>query len=143
MAVIEELGLEAKVIVNGSAAAEYRDEEPGVDDAAHGPATKTSHSYVEAVHEGEFKIRVGLLPGVNPGQKWIDRSPNNALGFSVAFDGGHEIVKTFVSRSSGPRLLDHIYNEANATLRKFCFALVSTGRVPASTGSFGRANVYS
>lgn len=131
MAIIEELGLEAKVSINGSAAAEYLDEEPNADGDPRGQTTKTCHHYVESIDNAEFAIHVGVIPGNNAGQKWIGRSPGNALLFSVAFDGGLNVAGKWVDQRSGSRSLDGVYKRANATMRKFCFAPVSTGWLPA------------
>ncbi|KAL2276409.1 hypothetical protein FJTKL_00923 [Diaporthe vaccinii] len=68
MAIIEELGLEVKVQVGGSAATEYTDPEPDVDDACT-ETTRACHRYVESVDNAEFAIHVGLIAGVNTGQE--------------------------------------------------------------------------
>lgn len=103
MAIIKELGLEVRINVNGSAAAEYKDEEPHVDDGAQGQIPHTCHHYVESVDNTEFIIRVGLVPGTNTGQEWVSSSPNNALYFLVAFDGGRAVAGKYVDQrpSSG------------------------------------------
>ncbi|KAI3394306.1 hypothetical protein diail_2953, partial [Diaporthe ilicicola] len=124
MAIIEKLGLEVKVKVNGSTAAEYRDEEPDVEDA-YGQAVKTYH-YVESVDNAEFVLQAGVLPGIKTSRRWLSRSEKHALSFAVAFDGGHDAAARLVHQSSGPQPLDGVLDSANGTLRKFRFAPVST-----------------
>lgn len=128
MAIIKELGLQVKVKVNGTASAEYLDEEPDDNYDSGSQNTKTCHYYVESVDNAEFAIHVGLIAGTNTGQEWIGRSQNHALRFSVAFDGGREVARTWITQRSGPRELKGIYGPTNTTLRKFCFAPVSTGQ---------------
>jgi gamma-glutamyl:cysteine ligase YbdK (ATP-grasp superfamily) len=56
MAIIEELGLEVKVQVDGSAGAEYTEEEPEIIEDACSKTTKACHRYVESVDNAEFAI---------------------------------------------------------------------------------------
>jgi hypothetical protein len=130
MAIIEELGLNVKVQVNGSAAAEYPDEEPDVEDANCSETTKACHRYVESVDNTEFAIHVGLIPGSNTAQEWIGRSPYHRLAFSAAFDGGRNVISTTVSQLHTSDLFEGIHNRETQTLRKFRFAPVSTGTSP-------------
>lgn len=128
MAIIEDLGLEVNVQVDGSATAEYPDEEP--DDHGFNQTTKTSHHYVESIDNAEFAIHVGLIPGLHIGQEWVDRSRDHRLSFLVAFDGGPNITSKLVQHDHPSLLLDGIANHADQTLSKFRFAPVSTGRLP-------------
>lgn len=128
MAIIEDLGLEVKVLVDGSATAEYKDEEP--DEHAVSQTIKTCHHYVESIDNAEFAIHAGLLPGLHTGQEWIPRSRDHGLSFLVAFDGGPSVAAKMVYKHHTSRLLEGISNRANQTLSKFRFAPVSTGRPP-------------
>lgn len=138
MAIIEELGLEVKVKVNGLALAEYPDEEHVDSNHAGTQTPNACHHYVESIDHAEFAIHVGLIAGTNTAQEWISYSPNNTIDFSVAFDGSHYTAGKCVTRHSRPKLLDGVYNEANATLRKFRFAPVSIGRLPAYFVDLGK-----
>ncbi|KAL2290132.1 hypothetical protein FJTKL_00623 [Diaporthe vaccinii] len=126
MAIIEKLGLEVKVKVNGSPAAEYPDEERDVDDDAGGRITNACHHYVESIDNAEFTIHFGLTPGFKTGHGWISRSRNHGLLFSVAFDGGHTVAKTVVHQRHNPQLLQGVYDRETRTLRKFLFTPVTT-----------------
>lgn len=128
MAIIEELGLQVNVNVNGIAAAEYPDEKPDDKYEPGSKTTKVCHHYVESVDNAEFAIHFELIAGINTGQLWISRSQNNALCFSVALDGGRDVTATWVTERSGPREVKGIYGPGNTTFRKFCFAAVSTGQ---------------
>ncbi|KAL1855796.1 hypothetical protein Daus18300_010971 [Diaporthe australafricana] len=124
MAIIEELGLEVKVKVNGSTAAEYPDEEPDADDNSQGTCSR----YVESVDNAAFFVQAGVLPGPKgpkTSQEWFSRSQNHALSFTVAIDGGHAVEAVLVDQNSGPRRLEGIRNTADKTMRKFRFAPVS------------------
>lgn len=143
MAIIEELGLEVKVKVNGSVAAEYPDEEPDIDGDGWGPATKISYHYVESIDNAEFAIHVGVPSGSSTGQKWIRRSPKHALAFWLAFDGGRDAASQAIHQRSSPLLLEGVQNWARTTLRKFRFAPVSTGRLPARFDDLETTNISS
>lgn len=142
MAIIEELGLEVKVNVNGSASAEYPDEEPNVDDT-RGQITKACHHYVESVDNAEFGIHVGLIPGTNTGQEWTSRSQNHGLSFSVAFDGGPVVAAKSVLKHRNTALLGGVPNWEDRNLRKFLFSPVTTGRSPAHCDGLEAANTSS
>lgn len=55
MAIIEELGLEATIVVNNETALEYPDTEQSVPEEFR-PNTKKSRSYVRCVEGAEFAI---------------------------------------------------------------------------------------
>lgn len=141
MAVIEELGIEVKVNVNGSAATEYPDEEPDVD--ARRQTANTRHHYVESVDNTEFAIHVGLIPGTNTGQEWISRSQNHGLSFQVALDGGPDVAAASVFKHQNTELLEGVPNCEDRTLRKFLFSPVTTGRSPAYCNGLEAANTSS
>lgn len=128
MTVIEELGLEVKILVDGSTAAEYADEEPDVDlnTNPHSQTTKTRHHYVESVDNAEFAIQSNIIPGSNIAQEWISRSQNHGLSFAVAFDGGRTANKMLARQNNTSILFSGIYDFANQTMAKFRFASVST-----------------
>lgn len=140
MAIIEKLGLEVQVKVNGSPAAEYPDEERDVDDDAGGRITNACHHYVESIDNAEFTIHFGLTPGFKTGHGWISRSRNHGLLFSVAFDGGHTVAKTVVHQRHNPQLLRGVYDRKTRTLRKFLFTPVTTGKSPARCEDLEAAN---
>lgn len=143
MAIIEKLGLQVKVKVNGAAAAEYPDKEP---DDNYDTGSQTTHAcrhYVESFDNAEFAIHVGLGPGTKTGQEWISRSQHHSLCFSVAFDGGHDVAATLVSQHHETGLLEGIRNHENQTLRRFIFAPVTTGRSIAHYDGSKAANTSS
>ncbi|KAG6360097.1 hypothetical protein INS49_011153 [Diaporthe citri] len=111
MAVIEELGLEVKVNVNGSAAAECPDEEPDVNNNARRQTANVCHRYVESVDNAGFAINVGLIPGTNTGQEWVGRSQNHGLSFTVAFDGGHNVATVVIRQRRNTELLEGVHVE--------------------------------
>ncbi|KAH8743369.1 hypothetical protein F5883DRAFT_477156 [Diaporthe sp. PMI_573] len=114
MAIIEELGVEVKVQIGASAATEYIDPEPYVDNDAHSQTTNICHRYVESVDNAEFAIHVGLIPGTNVGQQWIGSSRKHALSFSVTIDGTGA-SKTTVRHDKISKLLEGIHSRENQT----------------------------
>ncbi|POS76811.1 hypothetical protein DHEL01_v204782 [Diaporthe helianthi] len=126
MAIIEELGLEVKVQVDGSTAAEYEDREPNKDDRVRSQTTKVCHRYVEAVDNAEFSIDVGVIPGYNTGREWIGMSQDHGLSFSVALDGRNFAAASIHHERQISKLVKGIYDHESQTLRKFRFAPVST-----------------
>jgi hypothetical protein len=75
-AIIEEPGLEVKVLVDKFATAEYTDAVTNKDDDADQACGKTArvcHRYVESIDNAEFTIHVGLIMGSNITQDWIGR----------------------------------------------------------------------
>lgn len=141
MAIVEDLGLEVKIQVDGSATAEYTDEEPDEDTLSQ--TYKTCHHYVESIDNAEFAIHVGLIQGTSTGQEWIGRSREHRLSFSVAFDGGPTVTSNSVYKHQTSLLLDGIHNPANQTLSKFRFAPVSTGKPPSHFDDLEASNTSS
>lgn len=140
MAIIEEIGLEVKVKVDGSEASEYPDEEPDIDDDARSQTTESCYHYVKVVDNAEVAIHVGVTPGINTGQEWISRSPNHTLRFSAAFDGGQYVAATMVLQGCKTRLMEGVYDPENQTFRKFLLKPVTTGRFLADCDDLDAAN---
>lgn len=143
MAIIKELGLEVKVNIDGSSAAEYPDQEPDVDHGPTSQATKACHHYVESIDNAEFAIHAGLIPGSNTGRDWIGRSQDHRLHFSVALDGGHDVAAVCLSQHHNTVRLVGVHNRMDQTLRKFLFSPVTTGRSSAYCNGLAAANTFS
>lgn len=128
MAVIDELGVEVKVIVNGTEATEYiPDEEPDFDDDNFDPSTKTCCRYVESIDNADFAIRAAVTSGRNkPANKWLDDSKTNGLSFSLSFDGGDKVAGLLINQNRRFVIGDSTSDAATCTKRNFRFASVST-----------------
>lgn len=128
MAVIDELGIEVKVIVNGTEATEYiPDEEPDFDGDNFDPSTKTCCRYVESIDNAEFAVRAAVMSERDkPGNKWLDDSKTNGFAFSLSFDGGKKAAGFLVDQNHRVSIRDSTYDAATSTKRNFRFASVST-----------------
>lgn len=140
MAVIDELGVEVKVIVNGTEATEYiPDEEPDFDGDNFDPSTKTCCRYVESIDNADFAIRAAVTSGRNkPANKWLDDSKTNSLSFSLSFDGGDKAAGWLINQNRRFVIGDSTSDAATSTKRNFRFASVSTGGlIPLSIALYG------
>lgn len=59
MAIMEDLGLQATIVINNETAPEYPDTEQSVTEE-FGPNTQKSHSYVRCVEGAEFAIKFSI-----------------------------------------------------------------------------------
>lgn len=127
MAIIEELGLEVKIIVEGEPAKEYMDTEPSLEGIKLGSDTRTSHCYIESREDIEFSIQIQVLPRVSSATHWI-KPKTHCLCFYPSFDGGPYLDGLIVSQAGRTHTDCGIESEAKGTLRKFRFSSVSTGK---------------
>lgn len=125
MAIIEELGLQATVVINNEAAPEYPDKEQSVPEE-FGPATKTSHSYVRSVGGAEFAIRFDVTSSSSEVKKWL-ADKDHAILIYVYVDGEKFRTGHCVSRERQSSTVTGVTDVANGLLRKFCFSAISTG----------------
>lgn len=125
MAIIEELGLQVRVLCGASPCPEYEDPEPDRDLNITNnlpPATPSAHGFVESREDVEFCIEARALPGT-PASEWIQKR-NNILVFTCVLDGDHDRMGAFLVNSSlNPHIgSGHLDGDS---LHKYRFAAVS------------------
>lgn len=126
MAIIEELGLEVKILIGGKAVKEYPDAEPDLQGLKLGPKTKTSHCYIECQENVEFEIDSKVRSGNNPAAWWAQRKKQ--IVFKPSFNGG-PYLQGILAISPGLTFSDNgIADFDDGTIQKFRFSSVSTGQ---------------
>ncbi|ROW12876.1 hypothetical protein VPNG_04664 [Cytospora leucostoma] len=127
MAIIDNLGLEVKILVNGSAATEYvPDKEDQADGHNFGPSTKICCRYIQSIDDAHFAISAGLTWKHKVAEQWIKESQNNCCGFDFSVDGRRIDVLLISKRHEGAIILEGFHDRRSNTLREFRFASVST-----------------
>lgn len=125
MAIIEELGLRATVVINNEVAPEYPDTESFIPEE-FGPNTKKIHRFVRCVEGAEFAINVDAISSSSEIQQWLAYK-DHAIAFDVLIDGGRLDAATFVTRERQSTTISGVTDATNDLLRKFCFTAISTG----------------
>lgn len=125
MAILDDLGLEVKIIVNDTPLQEYEDKEVDPADDGFGDGVRKCRCYVEAVDNAEFSVQLH----VTPANHYLDNTKNR-LRFDLDLDGQTNIENRLVSLTEPLFLIEGIDENdgQNFSLRKFRFTAVSTGR---------------
>lgn len=123
MAILEDLGLEVEILVDGSPLQEYKDEADDPTDDGFGDEIRKCRRYVEVVEDAEFGVRCRVTPANN----YLNNG-NEQLVFKIDLDGQENLE----SRALGTKtqmLIDGKYKHDGQTLslRKFKFTTVATG----------------
>lgn len=129
MAIIEELGLRVKILINGEATKEWIDEEPDLEGIVFGPETKVSRCYIETREDVEFSIEMKILAGKNPAARWVKHGKTHMLDFAPRLDGGPSLQSTSVDRSGRKFIDEGVIDLDEGTIQKFRFAAVSSGQL--------------
>lgn len=127
MAILEDLGLEVKVLVNNSPLQEYEDNDTESTDDGFGDEIRKCRRYVEVVGDTEFGVQFRVTPNSN-----YLNSNRQRLRFEIDLDD-HEELRGFLLRSKGePVLIEGQvdYDGQTYAMRKFRFATMSTGTYP-------------
>lgn len=128
MAIIDELGLEANILVNGLESTEYiPDEDEELEGDGFDPSTKRCYRYVESIDDAHFPIRLGLTSKKKVGRKWIEISRDHALRMELSFDGRKMMTGTHIRQGYEVRTLKSVVDGMNGMKRKFWFSPVTTG----------------
>lgn len=126
MAILEDLGLEIKVLVDESPLKEYEDdEEVGPEDCSFGDKTRKCRRYVEIVEDAHFDIQVHVLPTISCFDSRLD-SLKQRLKFAIDLDGHDTRPQSWLLRPSHSMVIKgtHEYDGRTMRLRKFKFATV-------------------
>ncbi|KAJ0124949.1 hypothetical protein J7T55_006292 [Diaporthe amygdali] len=123
MAILEDLGLEVKVLVNNSPLQEYEDNDTESTDDGFGDEIRKCRRYVEVVGDTEFGVQFRVTPNSN-----YLNSNRQRFRFEIDLDD-HEELRGFLLRSKGePVLIEGQvdYDGQTYAMRKFRFATMST-----------------
>lgn len=131
MAIIEHLGLQIKVYISGSMAAEYIDPAPGVDPdfqispIQDNPAVPTCHRYIESFEDTEFSVEISVIKPDKPAEMWT-KNRDQAYSFSFTIDGSDDARLATLSHPNLGGMLYGVENYAQRTIKKFKFTRLST-----------------
>lgn len=128
MAILEDLGLEVKIIVNGAPLQEYEDKEADLSDDGFGGKTRKCRRYVEVDGDTEFGVQLHVTPNNN----YLDGNKQKRLRFCLDLDGQEELEARLMNLACNPVLLDgkDEYNGWTLVSRRFRFTTISTGTYP-------------
>lgn len=125
MAILEDLGLEVKIIVNDSPLQEYEDKEVGPTDDGFGDETRKCRRYVEVVEDAEFsaQFRVTSAHHLN--------NSDERFRFALDLDGQEDLAGVLLRSGNNQFLVKgkKEYHGQTSVLRKFRFTTVATGRL--------------
>lgn len=135
MVLLNGLGLEVRVLVNGSLTTEYADNENDAGNDEYDQSTPRSFHYIESVSGAEFSIEVEAKPGA--AGRWLESGSKRAFRFYIDIDGEDSIAR---GTSESSRLLDVVpgvkeFHKGCTKLRKFRFSTVHTGAFSARPGN--------
>lgn len=127
MAIIEELGLQVRILCGDTPCPEHEDAEPDGDLNTINdfpPNTPSTDGYVESREDVEFHIELNALPG-SRAIEWIKKN-NNILVFSPRFDGDKtRETAAVVQQSHNPGMSYGYLDRREGTLHKYRFAAIS------------------
>lgn len=124
MAILEDLGLEVKIVVNNSPLQEYEDENGGPTNDGFGDEIRKCRHYVKVNGDDEFGVQIR----VTPNNEYID-GKNKGLKFDIDLDGQEGLVRSSTTTKDSQFLVQGRKEKDGhtSTLRKFRFITVSTG----------------
>lgn len=131
MAILEQLGLTVKIIVNGSVVEEYVDEEPDAGDDQVAPQTTTCHRYIESSEYAEFAIEVGLDTSRDGVARAWTSNANNGFIFALDIDGA-ATLDYLLTRQYQSGVVNGITDWTRHTQQKFRFARLTTHDDPSA-----------
>lgn len=127
MAILEDLGLEVKILVNNSPLKEYEDKEAGPTDDGFGEEIRKCRRYVEVVEDAEFAVQLHVTPANN-----YLNDANKRISFVLDLDGQENFEEALLNRKRTQHLVEG-KDEANGektVRRNFRFTAVATGTYP-------------
>lgn len=124
MAILEQPGLDCRVLVNGASATEYPDENPDPRRDDVGPNTSVCDVYIEAVNDAEFSIQCRVLHGNSAANGWLDEE-EKCLALYMSVDG--ETCRPGVFLDRHVQTGEIIGVSEHNSLKKFRFSSLSYG----------------
>lgn len=124
MAILEDLGLEVKIVVNDSPLQEYEDKKGNPTDDGFGDEIRKCRRYVEVNGDDEFGVQIRITPK----NEYID-GKKKGLKFDIDLDGQERLVRSATTTMDYQFLVQGRKEQdgQTSTLRKFRFTTVSTG----------------
>lgn len=125
MAILEDLGLEVKILVNNTSLQEYEDKDAGSTDDGFGDEVRKCGSYVEVVENAEFAVQLHVTPVDN----YLDNMKKRFL-FVLDLDGQEGFETRLLDWKEKKCLVEgkDEYDGQTSLLRKFRFTPVATGK---------------
>lgn len=126
MAIIDELGLEVKVLIRGRPCLEYEDDSlfRNFDDIDQ--HTLACYRWVESQQDEVFAMYFRVLPG-GPASTWLQEE-DNGVAFSTSFDGSNAVENYIAYRDSPSGTQQGIVRWQDDLIQPFRFAAISTGK---------------
>ncbi|KAG6360096.1 hypothetical protein INS49_011152 [Diaporthe citri] len=124
MAILEDVGLEVNIIVNGSPLKEYEDKGADLSDDGFGDETRKCRRYVEVDGDTDFGVQLH----VTSNNKYLDGNKKKRLRFCLDLDGQEELEARLMNFARTPVLLDgkDEWNGQTYISRRFRFTTIST-----------------
>lgn len=133
MAILEDLGLEVKIIANNSPLQEYEDKEVDPTDDGFGDEIRKCRRYVEVFEDAEFSAQFRVTSAL--------KNADERFRFALDLDGQEDLEDQFLGSDSEHYLVKgkDEYHGQTLVLRKFRFSTVATGRYPQDSRSCKRS----
>lgn len=127
MAILEDLGLEVKILVNNSPLKEYEDKEAGPTDDGFGEEIRKCRRYVEVVEDAEFAVQLHVTPANN-----YLNDANKRIFFALDLDGEEEFEDRILAEDDRESLVEGKgeIGDEGTVVRKFRFTTVTTSTYP-------------
>lgn len=125
MVLLEDLGLEVQILVNGKLAEEFEDRKS--DDLGDdvGSQTSMAHRYIESVAGATFSISAGVISKSCPAKDWLDADGENTFKFLLSIDG-KAVGSTWVDSDRLTGIVNGVKDLLSNTIQRFQFATIST-----------------
>lgn len=121
MAVLQEMGLQVQVLVDGSPAQEYRDNV--VEDVGDGIGSSPSsrHRYIESIAGAKLAVSLAAVPTCGSTRAWYDDDDDHIVRLLISIDG-KDSGTAWIHRKSKVRVVEGVYDRD--TMRPFQFAAI-------------------
>lgn len=125
MAILEDLGLEVKILVNNSPLQEYEDKDAGATDDKFGNEIRKCRQYVEVIENAEFAVQLRVTPANN-----YLNNESERIAFFIDLDGHRQLGSRLLNSDQKQVLVDgkvEYEGQTSVSRRKFRFSTVKTG----------------
>lgn len=127
MAILEDLGLEVKILVNNIPLREYEDKNADPTYDEFGNEIRKCRRYVEVVENAEYAVQLH----VTSVDKYLDNT-EKGFYFVLDLDGQEHFENQILDQECRSYLVEgkSECDGRESTIRKFCFTAMSIGRCP-------------